>query len=814
MEMFWFCAQDRTDADHAGVVLFDLKTIGSRFIRMKFLITPSKKSAVVGLVIVFLTFLGFSFHYLYNSPVVGASFSWNPSDKHYQVASSESWSPLRTGDTVLAIGNLRTGFMTLLMDNIHIESRGDFFLWLEAKRQVFRLLNQPSVPFQVLRDGRKTEIFVFPRKAELSFLAHMPFLHIVVGIVFFLIGLIVFYKKDSGEESYVFLAMSLLIMLIFISNATSLMADVVYQPDYLAIMNIINILSLPMGNAALFHLCLFLPRKKKAMDRFPWLMPLFYLVCIAIVATFHIRTINFLTGTLSTMTVAVMIHAFFINRQPLERQQMKWVFAGVLFGLGPWVLLNGIPLLVTGRRLVDDTITGACVAFIPLSMAFAIRKYRLMDIDAFLEGAFVYTVTILLLFVADLCIFSLVGAQLASPDSVGNMLLHPILIISLYVVFRDRIGFLLRKVFKRIPLSEADTIAMLSRKAAGLRTDEILRVLGVVLKEAFRLQTFMMIREGDSEIQDLLSFFHGRSGEMNLWENARLFPLTNQGFYVALAFAPVDKMQPHTLFLLGAVSGKYFYSRHELAILHALYVQAQTLHENAILHEKMLKECNARLIEEQRHVREKEIMLKDLHDGIGGLVANIHLLAETARRNSSLPAATLALTTVSDLSQKGISEINSFLLSLDPVDATYETLIAELQHSGNAMIVPHGMQFRLESSLETPERQTGRLVFYNVLKIYKETLTNVVKHAGAQSVLVQVFLKDDLFTLSVADDGGGMNPGKIKGRGIENMKTRAKDMGGRLRVLSEQGTRICLDVPVGPPGAIKNSKNTEMEDRA
>lgn len=762
----------------------------------------------------FLVLLGFSFYYLYNSPVTGATFSWDASDQHYHVASSESWSALRTGDTVLMIGELRIDFGHLLMDNIHIHSRSEFFLWLEAKRQVFQMLSQKPVTFHIMRDGRQTDISVVPRKAGLSFLAHIAFLHVIAGIVFFLIGLIVFYKKDSGEESYVFLAMSLLIMLIFISNATSLMANVVYEPDYLAIMNVINILSLPMGNAALFHLCLFLPRKKKAMERFPWLMPLFYLVCIAIVATFHIRTINFLTGTLSTMTMAVVIHAYFTNRQPLERQQMKWVIAGILFGLGPWVVLNGIPLLVAGRRLVDDTITGACVVFIPLSMAFAIWKYRLMDIDAFLEGAFVYTVTILLLFVVDLCVFSLVGTQLARPDSVGNILLHPILIIALYVAFRDRIGFLLRKVFKRIPLSEADTIATFNRKAAGRRTDEILRVLGEVLKEAFRLQTFLMIREGDPEIENLPSFFHDRSGVINLWENARLIPFTTQGFYVALAFAPVDSMQPHTLFLLGAVSGKHFYSRHELAILHALYVQSQTLHENAVLHEKMLKECNARLIEEQRHVREKEIMLKDLHDGIGGLVVNIHLLAETARRNPSLPAAISALSTVSDLSQKGISEINSFLLSLDPADATYETLIAELQHSGNAIIVPHGLQFSLESLIETPERQTGRLVFYNVLKIYKEMLTNIVKHAGAKSVRVRASLRSGLFTLSVADDGGGIHPGKLKGRGIENMKTRAKDMGGGLLVFSDQGTRVCLEVSVGLSDDIKNNENPAMEAKA
>lgn len=788
-----------------------MKVESRKFIRIKFPIAISRKSTALCLVAGFLVLLGFSFYYLYNAPVVGAVFSWDASEKHYHVASSESWSGLRTGDTILAVGDLSVGFEHLLVDNIHIQSRAEFFSWLKAKQRIFQLLSQPPVVFHVLRDGRKTDLSVVPGKAGISFFAHLPFLHIVVGIVFFLIGLIVFYKKDSGEESYVFLAMSLLITLVFITNATSLLAEIVYHPQYLLIMNVVNIISLPLGNAVLFHFCLYLPRKHKALSRFPWMMPFFYFVCIAIIASFQIRVINFLTGTLAIMTILAVLHAFFTSRQPLERQQMKWILAGVLFGLGPWVVLNGIPLLITGNRLVDDTITGACVAFIPLSMAFAIRKYRLMDIDAFLEGTFVYTITLLLLLVTDLCIFSLLGTKLAAMDPVGKMLLHPILIIVLYIIFRDRIGFLLRKVFKRNPLSEADTIAMLNIKATGLQADEILNTLGEVLKEAFRLQTFMIIRKGDSEIEGLLSFFQGRSGVMNLWENARLFPLTTQGFYLALAFASGDKMQLHTLFLLGAVSGKHIYSRHELAILHALCVQAQTLHENAILHEKMLMEYSARLAEEQRHVREKEIMLKDLHDGIGGLVANIHLLAETARRNPSSAAVTSALATVSDLSQKGISEINSFLLSLDPMDATYGTLIAEFQHSGNAMIVPHGLQFSLESSLETPERQTGRLVFYNVLKIYKETLTNIVKHAGARSVLVQVSLKDNLFTLSVADDGSGMNPGKIKGRGIENMKTRAKDMGGRLTVFSQQGTRIRLEVPVVFPSDIKNCEKIEME---
>jgi signal transduction histidine kinase len=55
---------------------------------------------------------------------------------------------------------------------------------------------------------------------------------------------------------------------------------------------------------------------------------------------------------------------------------------------------------------------------------------------------------------------------------------------------------------------------------------------------------------------------------------------------------------------------------------------------------------------------------------------------------------------------------------------------------------------------------------------------------------------DGLFSLSIHDDGIGFDDGRAKGRGINNMKTRASDIGGRLSVSSGNGTRVCLEIPV------------------
>nr|NJM02698.1 hypothetical protein [Desulfobacula sp.] len=123
-----------------------------------------------------------------------------------------------------------------------------------------------------------------------------------------------------------------------------------------------------------------------------------------------IPILNLCTALFSILSFISIFHAFFVYRNPVEREQMKWIAIGFLMGLAPWVFVNAIPLLITGERLVKDTIPTAFVVMLPLSMAFAIQKYRLMDVDDIFEGTFVYGITVLLLGVADLCLMGLWGS--------------------------------------------------------------------------------------------------------------------------------------------------------------------------------------------------------------------------------------------------------------------------------------------------------------------------------------------------------------------------------------------------------------------
>ena len=84
-----------------------------------------------------------------------------------------------------------------------------------------------------------------------------------------------------------------------------------------------------------------------------------------------------------------------------------------------------------------------------------------------------------------------------------------------------------------------------------------------------------------------------------------------------------------------------------------------------------------------------------------------------------------------------------------------------------------------------------------VLRIVQEALTNVRRHAGADSVDVSLTVDENELVTEVADDGSGFDPGIPHGVGLRSMIERARALGGKLETESEpgKGTRVRLRVP-------------------
>ncbi len=224
-------------------------------------------------------------------------------------------------------------------------------------------------------------------------------------------------------------------------------------------------------------------------------------------------------------------------------------------------------------------------------------------------------------------------------------------------------------------------------------------------------------------------------------------------------------------------------------------------------YEESVRQYQERIEEEKRHRIEKEKILMDLHDGIGGITTNISILSELARKARDHESALKLLSTISGLSREGIAEIRGFMHSLDAKELNWRTLASELRSQGTNMIQTHSIAFSIQTEVRDIGEQPGSLTWVNIFKIYKEALTNVVKHSRATEVSVLFRVDQDGMHLLIRDNGVGVSNVASGGRGLSNMRTRAEDIGGAVTVLNGKGTSIKLQLPLPlkyPAGGMVN----------
>jgi signal transduction histidine kinase len=81
----------------------------------------------------------------------------------------------------------------------------------------------------------------------------------------------------------------------------------------------------------------------------------------------------------------------------------------------------------------------------------------------------------------------------------------------------------------------------------------------------------------------------------------------------------------------------------------------------------------------------------------------------------------------------------------------------------------------------------------HALPIFKEALHNIIKHAHASEVQIQVSRSGGWFEFCVRDNGKGMTgSGNVSGNGMKNLRRRAAEMGGRIEIDSSPGRGCTL----------------------
>jgi signal transduction histidine kinase len=94
---------------------------------------------------------------------------------------------------------------------------------------------------------------------------------------------------------------------------------------------------------------------------------------------------------ISAATVAVLFRAYRAAASRERRDQIRWVLYGIIGGLVPFMLLYQLPRALGPGALLSEDVASAFFVVMPLALAFAILKYKLMDVHVIINRSVVYS---------------------------------------------------------------------------------------------------------------------------------------------------------------------------------------------------------------------------------------------------------------------------------------------------------------------------------------------------------------------------------------------------------------------------------------
>jgi PAS domain S-box-containing protein len=210
-----------------------------------------------------------------------------------------------------------------------------------------------------------------------------------------------------------------------------------------------------------------------------------------------------------------------------------------------------------------------------------------------------------------------------------------------------------------------------------------------------------------------------------------------------------------------------------------------------------------RKAEDALRSEERSRMARDIHDTLAHGLTAIAVQLEAARHVIGIRPDEVAahVGNALQLAREGLREARRSVQALRPEALETGDLAEALQRLVGCRSAgrPEKFHFRLHGRPRPLPGDTEA----HLLRVGQEALTNVLKHARAANVLVELGYDDDV-RLHVEDDGQGFDPegqaSRGEGVGLTGVKERAERMGARLVIRSSSGggTAITVTVPVPP----------------
>ncbi|MES2261263.1 MAG: response regulator [Pseudomonadota bacterium] len=259
-------------------------------------------------------------------------------------------------------------------------------------------------------------------------------------------------------------------------------------------------------------------------------------------------------------------------------------------------------------------------------------------------------------------------------------------------------------------------------------------------------------------------------------------------------------------YLVKDVDGAYLQALP--AAIHRMLREHRLLEDRRQAQQALLQSQHAlqRLSAHQENIKEQERkrIAQEIHDELGGLLTGIKAYISVAieRNIAACGQADPLLTEAATLAQDAIATVRRVITDLRPSVLDQLGVWAALEWHAGQVAQRSGLQVQCHIAPAVATLELGQERGTMLFRVVQEALTNVVRHAEARQVRLEVALEPGQLVLTVADDGKGIAAERLLNHeswGILGMHERSRHFAGVLTITGAppgQGTTLQLRLPL------------------
>jgi len=209
-----------------------------------------------------------------------------------------------------------------------------------------------------------------------------------------------------------------------------------------------------------------------------------------------------------------------------------------------------------------------------------------------------------------------------------------------------------------------------------------------------------------------------------------------------------------------------------------------------------LDEKSAIIAEEMRQrviLEERQRMMRDIHDGIGGQLLSLLLRVRTGSLEQSEVATEI---------QSSLTDLRLVVDSVDQFGGDLASALATFRSRAEQQMAAARIRFRWHQPAKNIEKKFSAGQTLQLYRFMQEAITNIIRHARASEASVSIITASEIPSLEIMieDNGTGLPKSKVfkAGKGLKNLEARAQKLKaiyaiGPVDVGS--GTRVSLTIP-------------------